>query len=98
MRVGTDPSTCLAHGSVWTASYDHAAIVRIDGCHADSNACTRTARTLRGVASCAGRVWVGHGHDATWLTAIDPRSNRMRRVDVVLKAPAWPRCIRGEPG
>ena len=63
--------------------------------HADSNV-YKDGPNPAGVASCAGRVWVGHGRDATWLTAIDPRSNRMRRVDVVLKAPAWPRCIRGE--
>ena len=97
VQVGTGSfDVLLAHGSVWTASYDHAAIVRIDASTRRLERVYKDGPNPAGVASCAGRVWVGHGRDATWLTAIDPRSNRMRRFDVVLKAPAWPRCIRGE--
>jgi streptogramin lyase len=97
MRVGTGSfDVLLAHGSVWTASYDHAAIVRIDASTRRLERVYKDGPNPAGVASCAGRIWVGHGRDATWLTAIDPRSNRMRRVEVVLKAPARPRCIRGE--
>ena len=97
LRVGTGSfDVLLAHGSVWTASYDHASILRIDATTRRAERLYRDGPKPAGVASCAGRVWVGHGGDATWLTAIDPRSNRMRRVDVVLQAPAWPRCIGGE--
>ena len=48
-----------------------------------------------GVARCTGRIWVGHGRDATWLTEIDPVTNTVRRVDVGTTNPGWPRCIRG---
>lgn len=85
----------LAHGSVWTASWDHAAIVRIDA---------RTRRLTRlywhgphpaGLASCAGRIVVGHGRAATYVTSIDPSTHRMRRIEVGTAAPGWPVCIRG---
>jgi streptogramin lyase len=49
-----------------------------------------------GLAFCGGHVWVGHGGDATWLSAIDPRTARIRRVDVGFRSPGWPRCVRGE--
>jgi streptogramin lyase len=86
----------LAYGSAWVTSFRTGVVSRLD------------ARSLRrvwtyadgiepaGITACAGSVWVGHGGDATWLTAIDPRTHRVRRVDVVAEAPAWPRCIRGE--
>jgi streptogramin lyase len=94
--VGTGTfDVLLAHGSVWTTSYDHAAIVRIE---------PRTRRLERlykhgphpaGLASCGERIWVGHGRDVTWVTSIDPRTNRMRRIDVGASAHGWPECIRG---
>ena len=96
MKVGTGTfDVLLAHGSVWTTSYDHAAIVRIDA---------RTRRLTRvykhglypaGLASCAGRIVVGHGRAVTFLTSIDPSTHRMRRIEVGTAAPGWPVCIRG---
>ena len=86
----------LARGSVWVASNRTGVISRID---------PRTMRSTRtyedgikpaGIAACGGSIWVGHSGDATWLTAIDPGTHRVRRVDVVVKAPAWPRCIDGD--
>jgi len=41
-------------------------------------------------------VWVGHGRDATWLTAIDPTTNRTTRVPVSAASPGWPHCIGGD--
>jgi streptogramin lyase len=86
----------LAHGSAWVTSFRTGVVSRID---------PRTLRATRtyedgvkpaGIASCGGSIWVGHGGEATWLTAIDPRSQRVRRVDVVVETPAWPSCIRGD--
>ena len=48
-----------------------------------------------GLASCGRRVWVGHGRGATWLTSIDPRTLRVRRVPVGATDPRRPRCIDG---
>jgi streptogramin lyase len=96
MKVGTGTfDVLLAHGSVWTTSYDHAAITRIDA---------RTRRPMRvykngpypaGLASCAGRIVVGHGRTVTYVTSIDPGTHRMRRIDVGPAAPRDPVCIRG---
>ena len=47
------------------------------------------------LASCGGRVWVGHGRAATWLTSIDPRTLRVSRIPVGATDPRRPRCIRG---
>lgn len=86
----------LAHGSVWVTSFRTGAVSRIDP------STMRPTRTYEdgikpaGITSCGGSIWVGHGGAATWLTAINPRTNDVRRVDVVAAAPAWPRCIRGE--
>jgi streptogramin lyase len=41
-------------------------------------------------------VWVGHGRESTWVTAIEPRTGRARRVDVGVRTARWPRCVRGE--
>jgi streptogramin lyase len=96
-QVGTGTfDVLLAHGSVWTTSYDHGAIVRMRASTGRLERVYKDGPNPAGLASCAGRIWVGHGRDATWLTSIDPRTQRMQRVDVVLKAPGWPSCIRGQ--
>ncbi len=86
----------LAAGSAWATSFGTGVVKQLN---------PRTGAVLRtydigpkpaGLALCGGTIWVGHGGSATWLTKIDPRSHRTRRVDVVVDAPAWPRCVRGE--
>ena len=96
-RLGASPfDVVLGAGSAWVTSFDVGTIARLDA---------RTGRVQRvfedgpnpaGLAFCGGRVWVGHGRDATWLSAIDPRTARIRRVDVGVRSPGWPRCVRGE--
>ena len=95
--VGRSPfDVLLTRGSLWATSYDIGSIETIGA---------RTGRLTRvykdggypaGLALCGGRVWVGHGRNVTWLTAIDPATHRMTRVDTRTKAPAWPRCVRGD--
>ena len=60
-----------------------------------SRACTSMARIQQGLATCGGRVWVGHGREVAWQTSIHPGTHRMRRVNVGSAAPGWPECIRG---
>ncbi len=95
LKVGTGTfDVLLAAGSVWTTSWDHAAIVRTDA---------RTGRPSRlykhgpypaGLASCGGRVWVGHGRarDVAHVRSIRARiaCACLRR----LATPSWPECIR----
>ncbi len=77
LEVGASPfDVVVTGGSVWVTSFDSGTVARFD---------TATARLIRvykdgpnpaGITSCAGRVWVGHGRESTWLTAIDPRTQR----------------------
>jgi streptogramin lyase len=86
----------LAGGSVWATSFDTGAISRFDA------ATTKLVRVYKdgpnpaGITSCRGRIWVGHGRNARWLTAIEPSTNRVQRVAVGTSAPGWPSCIRGK--
>lgn len=96
MRVGTGTfDVLLAYGSVWATSYDHGAIVRIGSGTRRPERLYKHGRYPAGLASCAGRIWVGHGRTVTWVTSIDPRTNRMRKIDVGAAAPGWPECIQG---
>jgi streptogramin lyase len=85
----------LAWGSVWATSFDVGTIAELDA------ATTKLVRVYKqgpnpaGITSCRGRIWVGHGREATWLTWINPRTHRMRRVETGTTNPGWPRCIGG---
>ena len=85
----------LARGSVWSTSFDTGAISRFDAATAKLARVYRDGPNPAGMTSCGGRIWVGHGRDARWLTAIDPLTNRVQRVTVRARAPGWPSCIRG---
>ncbi|MGH3136115.1 MAG: hypothetical protein ACRDPV_06445 [Gaiellaceae bacterium] len=85
----------LAHGSVWTTSFDHAAVVRTKPSTLRLERLYEDGSHPTGLASCAGRVWVGYGRATTWLTSIDPLTHRMRRIDVGTTAPRSPECIHG---
>jgi streptogramin lyase len=96
IRISTPLDVALAAGSAWVTSFATGTVTRID---------SRTARVARvwrvgghptGIARCGGKMWVGHGRSATWLTAIDPRTGQMSRVDVVVQSPRMPQCIDGE--
>jgi streptogramin lyase len=97
VRVGPGVfDVTLAGGSVWATSFDTGLVVRLDP---RTGAITRVYEDgpkPAGIARCGGSLWVGHGAGTTWLTRIDMRTHRVTRVDVVLEAPAWPRCVRGE--
>jgi streptogramin lyase len=96
MKVGTGTfDVLLAHGSVWATSFDHASIVRIDPRTRRPTRVYRHGQYPAGLASCGGRIVVGHGRDVTYVTSIDPRTHRMRRIDVGVAEPRDPTCIRG---
>jgi streptogramin lyase len=82
--------------SVWTTSFDTGLIAQLDAGTISLTRGYKDGPKPAGIVRCAGSIWVGHGTGATWLTQIDPRSHRVRRVNVVLDAPAWPSCIGGE--
>jgi virginiamycin B lyase len=85
----------LARGSLWVTSHDTGRISRIDPATDRVTRMFADGARPAGLTRCAGRIWVGHGGDATWLTEIRPETNSVRRVDVGTTNPGWPRCIRG---
>jgi len=96
IRVPLPLDVALAAGSAWVTSFETGMVTRIDA---------RSGRVTRvwsvgghptGITFCGGRLWIGHGRDATWLTAIDLRMGRTRRFDVAVSAPRMPQCIDGE--
>jgi streptogramin lyase len=95
IAISSPYDVTVAAGSAWVTSFEQGTVTRLD--HAG-----RRERVLRvgghptGIAVCGGRVWVGHGREATWITVIEARTGRTRRVDVGVRAARWPRCLRGE--
>lgn len=97
VKVGSGAfDVLLAAGSVWTASYDIGTVARLNPRTGHLIAVARDGPNPAGLASCGGRIWVGHGRQATWLSAIDPSTMRVERVDVGAKTPSSPHCVRGE--
>ena len=97
-EVGALPFDVIrAYGSIWVTSFEIGTIARFDP---TSGRLTRVYKIAgsnpAGITQCGGRVWVGYGRAATWLTSIEPTTHRMRRVEVGTQAPGWPRCAGGE--
>jgi hypothetical protein len=95
-RVSSPYGVVAAAGGIWVTSFETGTVTRLDPRTARPTRVLRVGGYPTGIAACGGRVWVGHGRDATWVTAIDPRSGSMRRFDVVVPSPRWPRCIAGQ--
>ncbi len=97
LRVGGGAfDVLLASGSVWVTSYDTGAISKIDPARLRITRVFKDGANPAGLTHCNGRIWVGHGRSATWLTEIDPGTNAIRRVDVGTTTPGWPRCVQGD--
>ncbi len=96
IRVTSPFDLIRASGAIWVASFETGSVAVFH---------PRTARLARvyrvgghpsGLTWCGGYIWVGHSRDATWLTRIDPRTRRARRVDVAVSSPRAPSCLHGQ--
>jgi streptogramin lyase len=95
-RVSSPYGLVEAGGGIWVTSFETETVTRLHPRTARPTRVVRVGANPAGITRCGGRVWVGHGREATWLTAIDPRSGKTRRADVVVTTPRWPRCIAGQ--
>ena len=86
----------LARGSAWTTSAGKGTIAQLDAASARLVRVYRDGAFPAGLTWCGGRIWVGHAADLTWLTAIQPATHRLTRVEVRTRSPNWPRCVGGE--
>jgi streptogramin lyase len=94
--VGTGAFDVLrAHGFAWAPSFEMGTVTLLHPRTGEVARVVRVGDYPTGLESCGGRVWVGHGREATWLTSVDPRTLRVRRIPVGATDPRRPRCIRG---
>ena len=95
-RVSSPFDVVEAAGAIWVTSFETGTVTRLHPRTAQPTRVLRVGGNPSGITRCGGRLWVGHGRAATWLTSIDPRSGDMRRADVVVESPRWPRCVGGQ--
>ncbi len=95
-RVTSPFDVVEAAGALWVTSFETGTVTRLHPRTARPTRVLRVGGNPAGIAVCGGRVWVGHGRGATWLTAIDPKTGRAWRHDVVVESPGRPRCVRGQ--
>ena len=96
IRVTSPFDVVRAAGAIWVASFESGSVAVF---HPSSGRLARVHRVgghPSGLTSCGGYIWVGHSREETWLTRIDPRTRRARRVDVGVESPRAPNCLRGQ--
>ena len=77
----------LARGSVWATSFDIGTVARIDPVLSRVTRVFKVGGNPAGLALCGGRIWVGHGRSASWISTIDPATLRIGRIEVGTEAP-----------
>lgn len=97
VKVAAEPfDVLLAAGSAWVTSYATGVATRLDTRTGRRTFTARVGENPAGLAYCGGRVWIGHGRGASWLTSIHPPTLRVRRFSLKVIAPGWPQCVRGD--
>jgi hypothetical protein len=96
IRIVSPRDVALAAGSVWVTSFEAGTLTRIDRRTARRTGRWRIGGHPTGITLCAGKLLVGQGRGATWITSVDPRTGRAKRLDVVVSTPRLPQCLDGE--
>jgi streptogramin lyase len=89
VRVGAVPDGLLAaFGRVWVTAWEAGRLVEVDPRSLKVVRRTRIGPRPSGLRAAAGAVWVGFGRSATAVARVDPRTHRIERVPVGVRAPA----------
>ena len=90
VRVGDTPfDVAAAFGRVWVTAWEAGKLVEVD---------PRSLRVVRRIAIGArptglhvagGGLWVGFGRSATAIARLDPKSAKIERVPLSVRAPSW---------
>jgi streptogramin lyase len=90
VRVGGTPfDIAAAFGRVWVTAWEAGRLVEVD---------PSTLRVVRRIAIgprptglhvAGGGLWVGFGRSATAIARFDPKSGKVERVSVGVRAPSW---------
>jgi len=96
VRVGGVPfDVVAAFGRVWVTAWEAGRLVEVD---------PRSLRVVRRIAIgprptglhvAGGALWIGFGRSATEIARLDPKSRKIRRVPVGVRAPSW--FVSGAP-
>jgi streptogramin lyase len=97
VRVGGVPfDVVAAFGRVWVTAWEAGRLVEVD---------PRSLRVVRRIAIgprptglhvAGGALWIGFGRSATEIARLDPKSRKVERVPVGVRAPSW--FVSGAPG
>jgi streptogramin lyase len=97
VRVGGVPfDVVAAFGRVWVTAWEAGKLVEVD---------PRSLRVVRRIAIgprptglhvADDALWVGFGRSATAIARLDPKSRKVERVPVGVRAPSW--FVSGVPG
>jgi len=97
VRVGGVPfDVVAAFGRVWVTAWEAGKLVEVD---------PRSLRVVRRIAIgprptglhvAGGALWIGFGRSATEIARLDPKSRKIQRVPVGVRAPSW--FVSGAPG
>ena len=90
VRVGGVPfDVVAAFGRVWVTAWEAGRLVEVD---------PRSLRVVRRIAIgprptglhvAGGALWIGFGRSATEIARLDPKSRKIQRVPVGVRAPSW---------
>jgi streptogramin lyase len=90
VRVGAVPfDVVAAFGRMWVTAWEAGKLVEVD---------PRSLRVVRRIAIgprptglhvAGGGIWVGFGRSATAIARFDPKSRKVERVPVGVRAPSW---------
>jgi streptogramin lyase len=88
VAVGGAPFDILVtNGGVWTTGFDNGTLVRVDARTMRVTRRIRVGGAPTGLLKAAGAIWVGLGRGASQVLRVEPRSGRVRRIDVGVTAP-----------
>ena len=90
LRVGATPFDVLAaFGRVWVTAWEAGTLAEIDPAAGKVVRRIRIGPRPTGLRAAAGAIWVGFGRSATAIARVDPRTARITRVRVGVRAPSW---------
>jgi streptogramin lyase len=90
VRIGAAPFDVLAaYGRIWVTAWGAGRLVEVDPRSLKVVRRTKIGPRPTGLRVAGGGVWVGFGRAATAVARVDPRTHRIERVPVGVRAPSW---------
>ena len=96
-HVGSNPfDVAVAGRHVWVTSFDDGTITSLNPSSLEVEQTLAVGGHPAGLAVCRGRLWIGAARSDSWLTALDPSTGRMDRIELGIMTPTWPECVGGD--